>query len=121
MGKKSEPVITKCSKNESWTKVTFKPDLNKFNMAELENDVVALMSKRVVDIAGCVRKVMHSGRKLKVELNGQPILVNSEFSDYADLYLTSANRTRKDPLPRFVLFLLLLTFYNCLLEWVLIF
>jgi DNA topoisomerase-2 len=94
MGKKSEPVITKCNKSENWTKVTFKPDLKKFNMTELEDDVVALMSKRVFDIAGCL------GKSVKVELNGKQIPVKS-FTDYVDLYLSAANKSRtEDPLPR---------------------
>ncbi|KAL1223306.1 DNA topoisomerase 2 [Cardamine amara subsp. amara] len=95
MGKKSEPVITKCNKSENWTKVTFRPDLKKFNMTELENDVVALMSKRVFDIAGCL------GKSVKVELNGKRIPVKS-FTDYVDLYLSAANKSRTDPLPRMV-------------------
>ncbi|XP_010512994.1 PREDICTED: DNA topoisomerase 2 isoform X2 [Camelina sativa] len=93
MGKKSEPVITKCKKSENWTKVTFKPDLTKFNMTELESDVVALMSKRVFDIAGCL------GKSVKVELNGKRIPVKS-FTDYVDLYLNAANKARTEPLPR---------------------
>ncbi|XP_006296839.2 DNA topoisomerase 2, partial [Capsella rubella] len=93
MGKKSEPVITKCNKSENWTKVTFKPDLTKFSMTELESDVVALMSKRVFDIAGCL------GKSVKVELNGKRIPVKS-FSDYVDLYLRAANKSRTEPLPR---------------------
>lgn len=92
MRSKSEPVITKCNKSENWTKVTFRPDLNKFNMIELEDDVVALMSKRVFDIAGCL------GKTVKVELNGKRIPVNS-FTDYVNLYLNAA--------PRFVIWLLL--------------
>ncbi|KAI7993380.1 DNA topoisomerase 2 [Camellia lanceoleosa] len=62
MGKKSEPIITKCKESENWTKVTFKPDLAKFNMTRLEDDVVALMKKRVIDLAGCL------GKTVKVEL-----------------------------------------------------
>ncbi|CAL5391150.1 unnamed protein product [Camellia sinensis] len=62
MGKKSEPVITKCKESENWTKVIFKPDLAKFNMTRLEDDVVALMKKRVIDLAGCL------GKTVKVEL-----------------------------------------------------
>ncbi|XP_010463992.1 PREDICTED: DNA topoisomerase 2-like isoform X2 [Camelina sativa] len=93
MGKKSELVITNCKQSENWTKVTFKPDLTKFNMTELESDVVALMNKRVFDIAGCL------GKSVKVELNGKPIPVNS-FTDYVDLYLNAANKSRTEPLPR---------------------
>lgn len=95
MGKKSEPVITKCKSGENWTKVTFKPDLEKFKMAYLEEDVVALMKKRVLDMAGCL------GKTVKVELNGSLIRMKS-FRDYADLYLKSAEKSKPVPLPRFV-------------------
>ncbi|KAK3030786.1 hypothetical protein RJ639_035451 [Escallonia herrerae] len=95
MGKKSEPIITKCKEGENWTKVTFKPDLAKFNMTHLEEDVVALMKKRVIDIAGCL------GKTVKVELNGQRVPVKS-FLDYVNLYLESASQSRPDSLPRIV-------------------
>jgi DNA topoisomerase-2 len=84
MGKKSEPMITKCKEGENWTKVTFKPDLAKFSMTHLEEDVVALMKKRVVDIAGCL------GKTVKVELNGSRVPVKS-FQDYVYMYLNSAS------------------------------
>ncbi|WOH04380.1 hypothetical protein DCAR_0623789 [Daucus carota subsp. sativus] len=95
MGNKTEPHITKCKESDNWTKVSFKPDLAKFNMTHLEDDVVALMKKRVVDIAGCL------GRSVKVELNGERVPIKS-FTDYIDLYLKSANKDKEDPLPRFV-------------------
>lgn len=95
MGKKSEPTITKCKAGENWTKVSFKPDLAKFNMTHLEDDVVALMKKRVVDLAGCL------GKSVKVELNGQRVPVKS-FLDYVNLYLQSASKSRPDSLPRFL-------------------
>lgn len=94
MGKKSEPSITKCKEEENWTKVTFKPDLAKFNMTHLEDDVVALMKKRVVDLAGTL------GKSVKVELNGQRLPVKS-FADYVNLYLQAASKSRPEPLPRF--------------------
>ncbi|GAB2289044.1 hypothetical protein Dimus_023346 [Dionaea muscipula] len=90
MGKKSEPVITKCKEGENWTKVTFKPDLAKFNMTDLEDDVVALMKKRVVDLAGCI------GDGVKVELNGKRVPVKS-FQDYVDLYLPKSIEDKKTP------------------------
>ncbi|CAK9876172.1 unnamed protein product [Sphagnum jensenii] len=93
MTNKSEPVITKCKASENWTKVTFRPDLAKFNMTYLEDDVVALMSKRVMDIAGCL------GKTVKVELNGTRLPIKS-FQDYVGLYLSVANNTREEPLPR---------------------
>lgn len=95
MGTKTEPNITKCKQSDNWTKVSFKPDLAKFNMTHLEDDVVALMKKRVVDIAGCL------GRSVKVELNGEQVPVKS-FTDYIDLYLKTANKNKEAPLPRLV-------------------
>ncbi|KAF6995935.1 hypothetical protein CFC21_012354 [Triticum aestivum] len=92
MGKKSEPEIKKCKQSENWTKVTFKPDLAKFNMTELEADVVALMMKRVVDMAGTL------GKTVKVELNGEKVAVKG-FSDYVQLYIDSASKEGME-LPR---------------------
>ncbi|XP_023527823.1 DNA topoisomerase 2 isoform X4 [Cucurbita pepo subsp. pepo] len=94
MGKKSEPIITKCKEGDNWTKVTFKPDLAKFNMTHLEDDVVALMKKRVLDLAGCL------GKTVKVELNGQRVPVKS-FQDYVDFYLKSAAAFQTEPPKRY--------------------
>ncbi|KAM1369168.1 hypothetical protein ACFX2F_039790 [Malus domestica] len=93
MGNKTAPVITKCKESENWTRVTYKPDLSKFNMTHLEDDVVALMQKRVIDLAGCL------GKTVKVELNGTRVPVKS-FLDYVDLYLQSAGKSRDAPLLR---------------------
>ena len=94
MSTKTEPEITKCKSSDNWTCITFKPDLAKFHMACLENDVVALMSKRVVDIAGCL------GKGVKVELNGTRLPVKG-FADYCGLYLNDASLLgREEPLPR---------------------
>ncbi|CAA0808911.1 DNA topoisomerase 2 [Striga hermonthica] len=94
MGKKSEPAITKCKAGENWTRITFKPDLAKFGMSYLEEDVVALMKKRVIDVAGCL------GKSVKVELNGQLFHFKS-FSSYCELYLKSSSSSSLEPLPRF--------------------
>lgn len=82
MALKGEPSITKCKKTDNWTRVTFKPDLKKFNMEELEDDIVALMTKRVYDVAGCI------GKGCKVYLNGEQLKIK-KFSDYVDLFLNS--------------------------------
>ncbi len=84
MKSKSEPQITPAKSEYYWTKITFQPDLRKFHLAELTDDMVALMQKRVYDIAGC-------NPTLKVFLNGQRLAVKS-FKDYIMLYpLKSAN------------------------------
>ncbi|XP_021736177.1 DNA topoisomerase 2-like [Chenopodium quinoa] len=97
MSQKGVPVIQKCKAAENWTKVTFRPDLSKFQMTHLEDDVVALMKKRVVDLAGCLAAC--PGKKVRVFLNGNEIQVKT-FHDYAQLYLNSANNARGVELPR---------------------
>ncbi|GKF02354.1 DNA topoisomerase 2-like protein [Tanacetum coccineum] len=69
-----------------WTVVSFKLDIAKFGMKYLE-DTVALMKRRVVDLAGCLKDV-------KVELDGTHVQLKT-FEDYAKLYLgTSTNYLR---------------------------
>ncbi|CAI2184716.1 13296_t:CDS:2 [Funneliformis geosporum] len=52
------PIITSCSKGDGeYTLVTFKPDFQKFNMNRLDDDIIALLKKRVYDIASCVDEV----------------------------------------------------------------
>lgn len=87
------PIITES--NDNWTKITFKPDMKMFHMNKFDDDLIGLMSKRVLEIAVCL------GDTVKVELNSKTIPINS-FTDYVDLYLCSADRSRTEPLPRFV-------------------
>ncbi|VDK27041.1 unnamed protein product [Anisakis simplex] len=63
MTKDGEPFVGK-SHGEDFTRVTFIPDLDKFKMSELEDDIIALMSKRAYDVAGATKGV-------KVYLNGK--------------------------------------------------
>ena len=56
MSARGEPLITACKATDNWTCITFSPDLGKFDMAQLEDDVVALMTKRVYDVAGVLGK-----------------------------------------------------------------
>lgn len=79
MTKKGEPKIVN-SKEPSFTKVTFKPDLAKFGMKSLDDDIVSLMTKRVYDIAGSTCE------KCSVHLNGEKLDIKG-FRDYTDLYL----------------------------------
>lgn len=65
---------------KDYTCITFKPDLRRFGMDHLDEDIVALMTKRVYDMAG----VTPAG--VKVKLNGK-VLDIKNFTSYADLYL----------------------------------
>uniref|UniRef100_A0A8C0IRZ4 DNA topoisomerase 2 n=1 Tax=Chelonoidis abingdonii TaxID=106734 RepID=A0A8C0IRZ4_CHEAB len=78
MGKAGEMKL-KYFDGEDYTCITFQPDLSKFKMTSLDKDIVALMSRRAYDIAGCTKDV-------KVFLNGKRLPVKG-FRSYVDLYV----------------------------------
>lgn len=82
MGKCGKAKITKNSRNEEYTKVTFKPDLKRFGMDRIDEDTVSLLKKRVYDMAGTVKDI-------SVYLNGEKIKVKG-FKSYVEMYLNSA-------------------------------
>ncbi|CAK9047877.1 DNA topoisomerase 2-alpha (DNA topoisomerase II [Durusdinium trenchii] len=79
MQSKGKPEIVP-SKEKSFTCITFKPDLAKFGMTKLDDDIVSLLTKRVYDIAGSTLE------KCVVHLNGEKLDIKN-FRDYCDLYL----------------------------------
>jgi DNA topoisomerase-2 len=84
MSVKEPPKISSYSKKEEYTMITFKPDFQKFNMSnELDDDIVALLKKRVYDLAGCVKNV-------KVFLNGERLKIKN-FKEYALMYLSGTD------------------------------
>jgi len=54
-------------KNVSFTKVTFKPELDRFKIDSLSDDMVGLFSRRVVDMCGTIKQ------RIKVFLNGNEL------------------------------------------------
>ncbi|KAM0687539.1 DNA topoisomerase 2 [Conglomerata obtusa] len=78
MSDKEEPEIEKYS-GLQYTKIIFKPDLKRFGMSKLDDDVVSLLKKRVFDLSGIVKKI-------KVYLNEERLEIRS-FVDYCKLYL----------------------------------
>jgi DNA topoisomerase-2 len=82
MRKIHPPKIT-ANKGNDYVCVTFYPDLARFKMTSLDEDIVSLMTKRVYDIAASC--CFLSGNKLNVYLNNQKIVLKN-FSDYLALY-----------------------------------
>lgn len=80
MTAKTEPAITAYS-GPDYTCITFKPDLARFGMASLDEDIVDLLSKRVYDMAGVL------GKSVAVTLNGVRVPIGS-FAEYVALYVT---------------------------------
>ena len=56
MAEKCAPHVSACGSGDNWTCITFSPDLSKFGLTRLEDDDVALMRKRVYDMAGVLGK-----------------------------------------------------------------
>ncbi|RLN49417.1 hypothetical protein BBJ28_00012663, partial [Nothophytophthora sp. Chile5] len=78
MSKKNPPSISKWARKD-FTCISFKPDLERFKMTTLDDDIVALFKKRVYDVAGV------SGKGLNVYLNDEKIGIKS-FPQYVAMY-----------------------------------
>lgn len=76
-------------KSAEYTKITFKPDLEKFGMQQMDDDLEGIFKRRVYDLAGCVPGV-------KVFLNGERIKIKS-FKEYANMYMLSLPPAEKPP------------------------
>ena len=73
----SEAEISSYS-GKNYTRVTFYPDWSKFGMSGLESDIIALLTKRVYDMAGLMPKV-------RVFINKKQIPIES-FVAYSNMY-----------------------------------
>jgi DNA topoisomerase-2 len=80
-----KPIITKC-KTKPYTKITFKPDYQRLGIQGLTPDLIALLKKRVYDVAAVTDKT------LKVKYNSQLIPVKN-FQQYIDMYIGDKNET----------------------------
>ena len=92
MSNKSKPKITYCS-NKPYTKITFQPDLDIFNLKKLDEDTVSLMKKRVYDITAC------TGKTVSVYLNGKKLdckTLDKYAKYYFDDYIEKVYETTID-------------------------
>lgn len=78
MTKKTKPKITSCS-GKGYTKITFIPDYQRFEMTGLESDTVSLIRKRALDCIPC------TSNTVSVYLNDTK-LVGKGLMDYIKLY-----------------------------------
>jgi DNA topoisomerase-2 len=82
MLEKTKPLIEKTNE-EDYTSITFVPDLEKFKMKELDDDIISLFQKRVYDMAGVTPKsvsVYYNNKKLNVK----------NFESYIKMFLESS-------------------------------
>lgn len=83
MSTRGKAKITKATNVKDFTCITFKPDFKRFHMDRIEDDMEALMMKRVYDMAGTVRDV-------KVFLNGERLKIKG-FKQYVEMYVNAIN------------------------------
>ena len=81
MSKNSEAKIDRTSQH--YTRITYKPDLKRFGMKNIDNDSFKIMEKRVYEVAGC-------NPNLTIYFNGKRIIMKS-FKDYCQMYLDEGN------------------------------
>ena len=70
-------------KKGDYVKITFSPDLPRFNMTHLDEDAVGLLSKRAYDMAGSM--AICAGKKLVVSLNGEKLAIKN-FKEYLEVF-----------------------------------
>ncbi|KAL3807608.1 hypothetical protein ACHAXA_002546 [Cyclostephanos tholiformis] len=87
MHKTCAPTVKSCTKAEAkkgdYTKITFRPDLARFGMSIMDEDIIGLLKKRAYDIAGSMAN--KEGKKLSVYLNGSKVPVK-DFKSYLELF-----------------------------------
>lgn len=77
------PRISKCS-GKPYTKITFKPDYQRFGIENLTPDFIHLLKKRVYDISAVTDK------NVKVKYNNSLIPIKN-FEQYIDMYIGDKN------------------------------
>ncbi|VDN55056.1 unnamed protein product [Dracunculus medinensis] len=77
----TEGPLIESSDEKDFTRISFKPDLSKFSLSDLSENMVILMKKRAIDVAGTLNSV-------DVFFNGDKIML-SGFRDYVELFLNN--------------------------------
>ncbi|CEP23816.1 K03164 DNA topoisomerase II [Cyberlindnera jadinii] len=81
-----KPKIKAVKKAVEYTKITFKPDLAKFHMEKLDDDILGVLRRRVYDLAGTVKDV-------GVYLNGTKLKIRN-FKEYVEMYIKALDKKR---------------------------
>lgn len=79
MSQKNPPKITKSSV-KSYTKISFIPDYQRFDMSGLEDDIISLISKRCYDLIAC------TNNNVSIYLNGEK-LKGKGLTDYIKFFV----------------------------------
>lgn len=91
MSKVSKPKITQLKKQKEYTKVSFKPDLAKFGMDSLDEEILSVLRRRVYDLCGTVRDC-------NVYLNDKKLNIRN-FKGYVEMYVKAIKERSPEPIP----------------------
>jgi len=86
MTEKTKPIVTKKKCEKGSVKITFKPDLEKFKLDKLSEDIVALFERRVYDACATTNE------NISVYFNGKKLNFKN-FEKYVDLYIGNKKDT----------------------------
>lgn len=79
MSSVSKPKISSGKNKREFTKITFKPDLAKFKMDNLDNDILSVLKRRVYDLCGTVSNC-------NIYLNDKKLAIKN-FKNYVEMYV----------------------------------
>lgn len=82
-----KPSVTKC-KNKPYTRISFRPDYERFKIDGLSQDMKNLFMKRIYDIGAVTDK------SVKVKYNGEAIPIKS-FEQYIDCYIGPKTESKR--------------------------
>lgn len=82
-----KPSIVKSSA-KPYTRVTYKPDMDKFGLEKMSDDIVAYMKRRVYDICAC------TDNSVTVYLNGKKLEYKS-FEKYVNAYIGTKSECKR--------------------------
>ena len=83
-----KPKITKCSKSKPYTKISFKPDFQRFGISGLTDDMKQVLVKRIYDVAAITDK------NIKVKYNSVQVPIKT-FPQYVDMYIGSKDESQR--------------------------
>lgn len=81
MKKHTQAEVSRSSSH--FTKIIFTPELKRFGMDSISDDMLKVIEKRVYELAGC-------NPSLNIYFQGRKIMINS-FQDYCSMYLDENN------------------------------
>ncbi|ODV78226.1 DNA topoisomerase II [Suhomyces tanzawaensis NRRL Y-17324] len=92
MSKVTKPKITKMKSKKEYTKVTFNPDLSKFGMESLDEEILSVLRRRVYDMCGTVKDC-------NIYLNDKKLAIRN-FKGYVEMYVNAIKARNPDDLPQ---------------------